>query len=483
MKQEKANNLPPRPPIVVVVGHVDHGKTSLLDYIRKTNVIAKEAGGITQSMGAYEIEHSPRGEAGNGKKITFIDTPGHEAFSKMRSRGAAVADLAVLVIAGDEGVKPQTAEAIKILNDTATPFVVAITKMDRPNANLDKIKNELLAAGVFLEGLGGNISWQGVSSKTGEGIEDLLNLILLMGEVLELTFDPQAEAKGFVIESLKDNRRGMVAHIILKGGVLKEGDNIYTTSAKGRVKVLENFLGTRVKSLEPSSPASILGFESLPIAGEEFSVGEAVNSEKELIQKGTNGVIEKDGENKPGAILKADTSGSLEVLKELSENIVNVKDSSLGDITDGDVNLAISSGGIILGFRVKVHKAAENLAKIHKIKIFTSDIIYKLLEETDAHLKGQRGPVVIGELEILKVFGDSGKRQIVGGKVLTGVIRVGSVIQVERNSSPLGEGKIVNVQEGKKDVREVGAGVECGMLIESEARIKPGDIIKVNESA
>ena len=240
-----------RPPIVVVVGNVDHGKTSLLDYIRKTNVVSKEAGGITQSTGGYEIEH-------NGKKITFIDTPGHEAFSKMRERGAKVADIAILVVAGDDGFKPQTTEALDILKATETPFLVAITKADKPGFNLEKVKADLMTNGIFLEGHGGDTSWQAVSSKDGQGVNELLDLILLMGEVLDLQYDPEAPATGFVLESLKDMKKGVVAYLILKNGTLKEGDEIATPSARGKIKTLDNFLGERTKSLVPSAPASIL---------------------------------------------------------------------------------------------------------------------------------------------------------------------------------------------------------------------------------
>jgi len=474
MRETSLKSLLPRPPIVVVVGHVDHGKTSLLDYIRKTNVVGREAGSITQSTGAYEIKHPP---TGGGKYITFIDTPGHEAFSRMRERGAKVADIAILVVAADEGIKPQTLEALNILKNSKTPFVVAITKIDKPNANVEKVKNELLANGVLLEGYGGDISWQAISSKTGAGIDELLNFILLMGEVLDLKYDPHAPAKGFIIESLKDMRRGIIARLVLRDGVLHAGDELKTVSASGRIKILENFLGEKVSKLIPSAPASVVGFESIPLVGEEFYAGELPSLKiivpgKEEIEKEIN------EEGKINAILKADTSGSLEVLKQVIEHLINLKSISVGDITDGDVKLAVSSQSIIIGFRIKANKAAESLAKAHGIKMFVSDIIYKLVESIEIYNKEQLGPVFSGELDVLKVFGEESKRQIIGGRVAFGFIRTGSEIHIERNDSSLGVGRILNLQERKTDVSEVKEGTECGLLILSETKIRAGDKIK-----
>ncbi|KKT56520.1 MAG: Translation initiation factor IF-2 [Candidatus Wolfebacteria bacterium GW2011_GWA1_44_24] len=247
---EKVKNLIIRPPIVAVLGHVDHGKTSLLDFIRKTNFVAREAGGITQSIGAYEIIH-------NGKKITFIDTPGHEAFSKMRSRGAIAADLAILVVAADDGVKPQTKESIEILNSAKTPFVVAVNKIDKSNADIEKTINDLTANGVLLEGRGGNVSWQAISAKTGQGVDELLDLVLLAAEMENLTYNPDADAGGVIIEAKSDNRRGIVVSVIAENGILKIGDKIATFGAGGKIKILENFLGEKTAELRPSSPALI----------------------------------------------------------------------------------------------------------------------------------------------------------------------------------------------------------------------------------
>ncbi len=350
MSEKSDKNLITRSPIVVVLGHVDHGKTTLLDYIRKTNVVAKEAGGITQATGAYEITHA-------GKKITFIDTPGHAAFSKMRQRGATAADLGILVVAADEGVKPQTKEAIEVLLESKTPFVVAINKIDRNNADIEKTKADLAQAGVLVEGFGGDVSWQGISAKTGEGVDELLDLILLAAELEDLKYDPEARANGFIIESKMDNRRGLTVAAIVKNGVLRQGDDIVASGAVGKVKILENFLGEKVKELSPSSPALILGFESLPQIGDEFFSGKVDLTEFMVasIEK-TNGAfvlpVDENGENVETLVrlvLKADVSGSLEAISEIIKAMPNIRiiNEGIGDITDTDVKSASSSKAII----------------------------------------------------------------------------------------------------------------------------------------
>lgn len=481
-------SLVPRPPIVVVMGHVDHGKTSLLDYVRKTNVVAREAGGITQATGAYEVDltrtepdkNTDRTGKNSARKITFIDTPGHEAFSSMRARGAKIADMAILVVAADEGVKPQTREAIKILTDSETPYIVAFTKIDKPNADVDRVKNELLSEGVMLEGYGGNVSNQGISVKTGEGIDDLLNLILLLGEVEGLTCDPSAPARGYIIESHKDNRRGIVANFILKDGTLNEGDEVATETASGKTRTLENFLGKRVKKLFPSAPGVIVGFETLPKVGEEFAVG-GKPSPAETKADAEKAETKKE-KGKIGVIFKADTSGSLEVLRQVIEPIASVVDSSVGEITSSDVKTAMATGGVIIGFGVKIDKANESLAQIHGVKIFISDIIYELLKSLDSYIKGEAGPVAAGELEILKIFNPSGKKQVIGCKVAGGVVKQGANAKIFRLNSAsgdteeIGKGKISNLQSDKKDVNELKSG-ECGILFDSETVLQVGDRI------
>ena len=466
---KEPNNLTPRPPVVAVVGHVDHGKTALLDYIRKTNKVDKEAGGITQSIGAYEAMH-------NDKKITFIDTPGHEAFTQMRTHGASAADIAILVVAADEGVKQQTKEALEILRAGETPFVVAITKSDKPNANVEKVKADLMSAEVFLEGAGGDVSWQALSSKTGEGIDDLLELILLMGEVLELTYDSDKDAEGFVIESQKDSTRGVVAHLILKDGTLKQGDDIKTPTVQGKVKILENFLGESVKELTPSSPASIVGFDDTPESGEEFVTGDRQLDKKEPLT--VTKPVNLDAEA-PKAILKADTKGSIDALKEVLKGEIEIVETSVGDITDTDIKLAKSTGSIIIGFEVKAKKATLNLADTQDVPVFTSKVIYELLDAVKEFKAKEKVEFEGGELEILATFNSTPSKQTVGGKVTKGFMKLGAVVEIEREEESLGKGKVRSLQSNKEDAKQVGPDQECGLMIETSVEIQKGDLVKV----
>lgn len=486
MTKNQSKILSPRPPIVAVMGHVDHGKTSLLDYIRKTNLAVKEAGGITQSIGAYEIIHAE-------KKITFIDTPGHEAFSKMRTRGATAADLAILVVAADDGVKPQTKESIEILNATKTPFIVAINKIDKSNADIEKTKTDLTQNGVFLEGFGGNVSWHAVSAKTGEGINELLDLILLAGEMEDLKYNPSVKAKGVVIESKMDSRRGVAVSVIVKDGILKTGDEIFTQTASGKIRALENFLGEQANELPASSPALVSGFENLPVVGEEFFTdrNDFAGAEPLIKAEGKSPRFMKSAsvEGLPfpamPVILKADVSGSLEALSEIVKNVpqekikITIVEESVGGITDGDVKIASATKAMIIGFRVKAIKAAENLAKIQGVKIIASEIIYELLKALEEEIEsaGEKGPS--GELEILAVFSRKGKKQVIGGKVVSGTLKNKVQVKILKNNEEAGMGKIMNLQSGKQDVFQVHEGEECGILLESEIMAEKGDKLTV----
>lgn len=500
MAQNTAKNLKPRPPIVVVMGHVDHGKTTLLDNIKKTNIAAREAGGITQSIGAYEIEHTPTKTdheilrqtqddfATKARKITFIDTPGHEAFSKMRARGAKLADLAVLVVAADDGVQPQTKESIDTLNQSKTPFIVAINKTDKPDADIEKIKNDLMQAGVFLEGAGGNISWQKISAKSGEGVNELLDLILLAAELENLTYEEMNGAKGVIIESKLDSRRGVVTSMVVEDGTLKTGDLIATESACGKIKSLENFKGEQIKELTPSAPALILGFDSLPQVGEQFISGaiEPANfkSEKAIVQK-QKIALPAAQENKKtlNIIIKADVSGSLEALREIfkslktGDNALNIISESVGEITDGDVKTASAAKAIIVGFNVKANKAAENTARneSNRTKIITSKIIYELVQMIEKELKETENPAPLAEVETLAIFSQTGKGQLVGGKIINGAIRNNNKIKIIRQNEEIGFGKITSLKIKKQDVNQVEAQNECGIMIESNAVIAVGD--------
>ncbi|MBI4993652.1 translation initiation factor IF-2 [Candidatus Wolfebacteria bacterium] len=480
----KIENLTPRSPIVVIMGHVDHGKTTLLDYIRKTNIVAKEAGGITQSIGAYEIKH-------NEKKITFIDTPGHEAFSKMRARGANVADLAILVVAADDGIKPQTKESIEILNSSKTPFIVAINKIDKPGADIEKAKNDLMANNVFLEGYGSNISWQAISAKNGQGVNELLDLILLAAEMENLTYEPKANASGVIIEAKADSRRGIVVSAIVKNGILKTGSRIATKSACGKIKILEDFLGKKTDELSPSGPAMILGFETLPQIGEEFIAGNIDLAEIQIpqIEKiKSQPIIEAENFRKLNLILKSDVSGSLEILSEIAKNIsfedikTRIISESIGEITDGDVKNADSSKSIIIAFKTKQNKIAESAAKISNIKIISSEIIYELVEAIKDEIKLLAKPVPQGIFETIKIFsskslpaGRQGEEQLIGGRVVSGVFKNNQRLKILRAEKEIGNGKITNIKKHKQDANQVSSGEECGFMFESEIKINEGD--------
>lgn len=465
-----------RPPVVVVMGHVDHGKTTLLDYIRKTNIAAREAGGITQSIGAYEIEHS-------SKKITFIDTPGHEAFSKMRMRGAHAADLAIIVVAADDGVKPQTKEALQIAKDSKTPFIVAINKVDKNNADIERTKKGLAANGVLLEGYGGDVSWQGISAKTGEGVDELLDLVLLATDVLGLTYDPASRAEGVVIEAKLDRRRGNEVSVVVLNGTLREGDEIVAGSAAGKVKVLENFAGERAKELVPSAPALVLGFEKLPQVGDVFAAGKVDLVEIRMEEDARRPAPRPEKGEKPALplILKADYAGTLEALAELiraipeRDIVPDVITEGVGDIGDNDVQLAVSTGASIIGFRVKVGKGAARLAEAQGVRIVTSNVIYELIKTVEEALVKGKAPVAGAELEVLAVFSRKGNKQVIGGKVIQGTLKNRSQVEVVRKESVLGRGKILNLQLQKRDVSEVEEGNECGLLFDSGVSVQVGD--------
>lgn len=465
-----------RPPIIVIMGSVDHGKTTLLDYIRKANVAAKEAGGITQSVGAYEIDH-------NGQKITFIDTPGHEAFSKIKARGAQIADIAILVVAADDGVQPQTKEALKIIQESQTPFIVAINKIDRV-PDTTKVKNELMQAGVLLEGYGGNISYHPISAKTGEGIDELLDLVILAAELEHLDYDPDHHASGIVLEATMESRRGIVATLIITDGTLKIGDEIAAGASYGKVKILENFIGKKIDSLSPSAPAVVFGFSSLPKAGDKFHVGKPEEVAALVKQTKPASKAGAGNEGTVNLILKSDVTGSLEALSQVIKSLpvkegrnLEVIEEMVGDITDGDVKLAASTKSIIIGFKTKATKAAETLARAQNIQIVQSEIIYDLVKIVEETLSTLGKKIIRGKLEILAVFGKKGAQQIIGGKVTEGNILNNSALEIERRDGIIGAGKIVNLQQNKKDVKVVEAGKECGLLFDSQVEVKVGDVL------
>ncbi len=516
MVPEAGAGLRARPPIVVVMGHVDHGKTTLLDFIRKTSVAGREAGGITQAVGAYEIEHAAAGGgdsagAGRPRKITFIDTPGHEAFTAMRSRGAAAADLAILVVAADEGVKPQTREAIKILEETKTPFIVALNKIDKAGASgVEKAKGDLAAAGVLLEGYGGQVSWHGVSAKTGEGVDGLLDLVLLAADLEELTYDPGLRGMGYILEARRDPRRGIEVSVIIKDGALRRGDPIATPSASGKIKILENFLGKPADALEPSAPALVIGFESLPKVGELFGAtvddvrgksaapDAAAATGSGLRPRGDRPILAKNP-HQPNAltlILKASDAGSLEALSSVLRGIdqaadrgLHVIEETVGDITDGDVKHAAATGASIIGFKNRVEKGAVNLAEGQKVRIITSKIVYDLEKTVKEFLLGTNEPVV-GELEVLAVFNqEKPDKQLVGGRVSAGVFRPKAGCDILRRGAAeadsqmvaLGTGRIFGLRDKKTEITTADKGKEIGVLVSSPVLIQVGDKLVIRK--
>jgi len=492
MVKEKKENLVPRPPVVVVLGHVDHGKSSLLEAIKDLKITEKESGGITQHIGAYEIEH-PSADSGQVKKITFIDTPGHEAFSQMRSRGAKVADIAVLVIAADEGVKPQTKEAILHIKKAQIPMIVAINKMDKPGANPEKVKRELQKEEVLVEIFGGKIPSVEVSAKTGKGISDLLELILLVAEMEELKADITMPAEGVVIESYLDSRRGPISTLILNQGKLALNQIIGTPSTIGKIKSLENFQDLPISEALPSQPVIVLGFEDVPRVGEKFKTFSDIEEARlnlQIKEKKEPEVISVESDQKIfNVILKTDVLGSLEaiegVLKNLPQEkiILRILKSEVGEINETDIKMAIQAKAKILGFRVKINPIAQAIAERERIKIMQFDVIYDLVEEIRKYMEKLVKPEVVrvdlGKIKTLIVFLTEKNRQIVGGRVIEGEVKKGISIEIERGREVIGRGKLINLQRNKKDIEIGRKGEEVGMLYEGEIKIEKGDILVI----
>ncbi len=486
----------PRSPIVAVMGHIDHGKSSLLDYIRKANVTAGEAGGITQHVSAYEAVHE---HEGTERTITFLDTPGHEAFRALRSRGAAAADVAILVIAAEEGIKPQTLEAYEAIMEAKTPFVVAFTKIDKPGADVERAKVSALEHGIYLEGLGGSISYTGVSSKTGEGIPELLDLVLLTTDMAELTADPDQAAEGFVLESSQDPRQGMTATIIVKDGTLTTGSFVCAGGAMAPVRFIENFKGERITEAKPSQPVRISGWSALPPAGTPFVSTEKKKDAEKLLEV-TAGpsntpvkVVEVD-ENTAvlPLIIKTDVSGSLEAIKhELAKvhherSSVRIISEGIGAVSEGDVKTAIAGGGMVVAFNVSTDGAARDLAERSSISIETFSIIYDL-EKRISDLLVARAPRIMveetmGEAKVLKVFSTAGNKQVMGAKWISGSLKVGTLVKIDRRGLALGIGKLTNLQVARVDTQEIKMEGEFGLQVESKAEIAAGDTLFAFES-
>ena len=484
---EKRENLISRAPIVVVLGHVDSGKTSILDAVRKTHVAEKETGGITQHVGAYEVELQ-------GKKITFIDTPGHEAFSAMRARGAKVADIAILVVDGVAGVQDQTKEAITHIKKAGIPMIIAINKIDRPEADPEKIKRELAKENILVESIGGKVPSVEVSAKTGKRIGDLLELILLVAEIENLKGDISKPGEGVVIESYLDSHRGPTATLLLRDGILKPGEIVGTFSTFGKIKMLENFQGKKIEIAYPSMPVISIGFEDVPRVGERFKVFGTIEETQNNIPK-----VEKEEKREVflitpdkkvlNLILKTDVLGSIEpienVLKGLPQEkvILRILKAEVGDINESDFKLAQSAKAKILGFRVKITPVAKSLAEREKIKILTFEIIYDFVQTIRGLMEKILEPEIVrtdlAKLKTLLIFWTEGSRQIVGAKVLEGEVKKGTKIEVIRGEEKVGQGKLINLQINKKDVEKAIRGQECGILYEGDAKIQEGDILVI----
>jgi translation initiation factor IF-2 len=493
MKKQAQNtkNLETRPPIVVILGHVDHGKTSILDYIRKTKVAERESGGITQHIGAYQIEHQD-------KKITFIDTPGHEAFSAMRSRGAKVADIAVLVVAAEEGLKPQTKEAIGLVKKTGIPAIIALNKIDKKEALPEKVKKELSQCEILVESLGGSIPCINVSAKTGQGIDQLLEMINLVAEMEEFTYDPNKKASGVIIESNLDHTKGPIATVLIKEGELKVSDVIGTDTACGKIKSLRDFTNQEVDQAPASFPAVVSGFLKVPQIGEKFSVFESLTDAQDKIakeEKKINGasevqVIEAD-KKVLNLIIKADVLGSLEAIKQslkaipCEEVVCRILKAEVGQITETDIKLAESAKARIVAFRVKVPSQIQKLAENRKIRILSYEIIYELIQSVRDLLAKLLSPQIIknklGQVKILAKFPDKKGRQVIGGKVISGELKNNVSADIVRNKSIIGQGKITQLQRNKNDVKQVIKGQECGMLFDSQIKIEKDDILDIFE--
>ncbi|MBI2451261.1 MAG: translation initiation factor IF-2 [Parcubacteria group bacterium] len=486
------NNLIARPPIVVVMGHIDHGKTTLLDYIKKTKVAEKESGGITQHIGAYEIIF-------NGRKITFIDTPGHEAFSRMRERGAKVADIALLVVAADEGIKPQTLEALSHIQKSELPFMVVINKSDKPGANPEKIKQDLANQGVMVESWGGKVPSVEVSAKTGQNIDHLLELILLVADLEELKGNSDVGASGFVIESHVDPKRGRIATLIVTDGILRVGDWMVIGPDTSKVRSFEDFLGRGVKEATFSAPILIFGFSSSPVLGEQFFAFKDKKSAEEKashFSKKETGIVrllKEDGETAIlKIVLKADVSGSIEALEEIikklsfKEGKALIVRSGTGDVNIDDTNFAKSAPNtIVVAFRVKVPSLVKEILDQEGVGVVFSDIIYEIEEAIKQKLfsiiPSNIEIVPLGKIKILAIFKSEKNKMIIGGRVLSGKIKKGAVASVFRNNREVGQGRVLGLKQVNKDVEEVGQGLESGILFETEIKIIPDDILEISE--
>ena len=490
-----------RPPVITVMGHVDHGKTTLLDYIRKSNVAEGEAGGITQAIGAYQIDY-------NGKKISFIDTPGHAAFTEMRARGASVTDIVIIVVAADDGVMPQTKEAVDHALSAGVPIVVAVNKMDKPDAHPDKIMEEMAALNIVPESWGGNIPFVNISAKTGMGVDELLETVLAIAEVSELKANPNRYAIGTVIESRIDKNIGGVASLLIQNGTLRLGDPIVVGVSYGKVRTLKNDKGENILSAGPSTPVEITGLNDNPSAGDKFMAFESEKTAREIAEKRLDLAKNKkqikaavsfddlfnkiqSGTKEINVVLKCDVRGSEEAVKNALEKInvegvkIKVIRSGIGTITESDIVLANASNAIVIGFNVIPSSITKDVAKQYEVEIRLYQIIYKLVEEMEAAMKGMLDPEfkekVTGKAEVRKLFKFSKVGTIAGVMVTSGIIKNKSKVRIIRDGVIIYDGIISSLQREKDTVKEVKSGFECGITIENFNDIKEKDVFETYE--
>ncbi len=479
-----------RPPIVVIMGHIDHGKSTLLDYIRKSNVVAGEAGGITQHLSAYVVEHTT--SEGSKKRITFLDTPGHEAFQKMRLRGADVADIAILIVSAEDGVKPQTLEALASIKQANIPYIVAINKIDKPGADLIRTQSSLIENEIYIEGMGGDIPWVAISAKSGQGVDELLDVLLLAAELAELKGDAGANAVGVIIEGKLDGKRGNTATLIVKDGTLASGSFVVSGTGFAPVRIMEDWSGKTIKEAGPSEPVGIVGWTEVPKVGASFiTVGS--KKEAEILVTTNKGLVERPQQYDTSLptiplLIKTDVLGTIdaiehEISKFESDRIsVRIIGTGVGTISANDVqNVSATENAIIVGFNVKPERAAQDLADRLGVEIKTFDIIYNLAEWLNTALK-DRTPKkeeerITGRAKILKHFSTQKNSHVLGGRLEEGTLSLNQRVRIMRRDIELGRGVLKNLQQQKSNVQAVSDG-EFGMQVDSKVEIAPGDHIE-----
>lgn len=497
MREENQNkNFPSRPPVITILGHVDHGKTTLLDTLRKTRVVEKESGGITQHINAYQVKNKER-------LITFIDTPGHEAFQAMRQRGALVADIVILVVAADDGIKPQTKEVAKFILERKIPFLVAINKIDKPEANINKVKQQLSEIGIFVEGYGGEISVCEISAKKNLGIENLLDTVLLLADIYDFRANPKQDALGIILESHKDSQRGPVSTVLIKTGTLKVGQNIVAGSVFGKIKKLENYAGKTIKEAGPSMPVIIIGLNQLPQSNDilrieqdklkikqqkkfshnqnSFSVSIGQMNSEQMIK-----TINKAKKIKWPIVLKADFQGSLEAIIQIlstipsDEIMIELVKKGVGPITESDIKFAQNSNASVFGFNSLPTSLATRMANEMKVNVQSFSIIYELVEKVKEEMANLLEPEIkkinLGRLRVLAIFKTGKSQMIVGGKVLQGEIVKGETLEIIHKKEFIGKGKLIQLQHNKENVSKVKEGLECGITFEGTG-IEVGDFL------